>query len=308
MFDSLQAMDCSLPGSSVHGISQVRILEWVGIEPGSPALQANLLPSEQLSLLIYLPAILIPSCDSSSPTFHMMCSAQTLNKQSNNIQSCHTPFPILKQSIVPCLVLTVIASWPEYRFCRRQVRWSGISISLKILHSLLWSIQNLSEKAMASHSSTLAWQIPWTEEPGRLQSMGSPRVRHDWATSLSLFTFMQWRRKWQPTPVFLPGEYQGQGSLVGYRLCGHRVRHDWSDLAAAAAYKIFSVVNEEVDVFLDSLAFAMIQWMAIWSLVPLHFLNPACISGSSRFTYRWRLAWRILSITLLACETSAILR
>ena len=62
------------------------------------------------------------------------------------------------------------------------------------------------EKAMATHSSTLAWKIPWTEEPGRLQSMGSLRVRHDWASSLSLFTFVHWRRKWQPTSVFLPGE------------------------------------------------------------------------------------------------------
>ena len=56
------------------------------------------------------------------------------------------------------------------------------------------------EKAIAPHSSTLAWKIPWTEEPGRLPSMGSRRVGHDWATSLSLFTFMHWRRKWQPTP------------------------------------------------------------------------------------------------------------
>ena len=78
-----------------------------------------------------------------------------------------------------------------------------------------------SEKAMASHSSTVAWKIPWTEEPGRLQSMGSLRIGHDWATSLSLFTFMHWRRKWQPSPVFLPGESQGQGSLVGCRLRGH---------------------------------------------------------------------------------------
>ena len=70
---------------------------------------------------------------------------------------------------------------------------------------------------MAPHSSTLAWKIPWMEEPGRLQSMGSLRVRHDWTTSLSLFTFMHWRRKWQPTPVFLPGESQGWGSLVGSR-------------------------------------------------------------------------------------------
>ena len=73
---------------------------------------------------------------------------------------------------------------------------------------------------MAPHSSTLAWKIPWTEEPGRLQSLGLLRVRHDWATLLSLFTFLHWRRKWQPTPVFLPGESQGWGSLVGCRLWG----------------------------------------------------------------------------------------
>ena len=69
-----------------------------------------------------------------------------------------------------------------------------------------------SEKAMATHSSTLAWKIPWTEGPGRLQSMGSLGVRHDWTTSLSLFTFLHWRRKWQPTPMFLPGESQGRGA------------------------------------------------------------------------------------------------
>ena len=150
---------------------------------------------------------------------------------------------------------------------------------------------------MAPHSSTLAWKIPWTEEPGRLQSVGSLRVGHDWATSLSLFTFLHWRRKWQPTPVFLPGESQGQQSLVGCCLWGrteldtaeateqqqqhthilekamaphsstlawkipwteepgrlqsmrsHRVRHDWSELAAAAAvypylYHLFSCLS-----------------------------------------------------------------
>ena len=87
---------------------------------------------------------------------------------------------------------------------------------------------------MAPQSSTLAWKIPWTEEPGRLQSMGSLRVGHDWATSLSLFAFVHWRRRWQPTPVFLPGESQGRGSLVGCHLRGHTVGLDWSDLAAAA--------------------------------------------------------------------------
>ena len=88
---------------------------------------------------------------------------------------------------------------------------SYISIKLK---------KETSEKAMATHSNTLAWKIPWTEEPARLQSMGSLGVGHDWATSLLLFTCMHWRRKWQPTPMFLPGESQGRGSLVGCRLWG----------------------------------------------------------------------------------------
>ena len=74
---------------------------------------------------------------------------------------------------------------------------------------------------MAPHSSTLAWKIPGTEEPGGLQSTGSLRVGLGWATSLSLFAFMHWRRQWQPTPVFLAGESRGRGSLVGCRLWGH---------------------------------------------------------------------------------------
>ena len=98
----------------------------------------------------------------------------------------------------------------------------------------------VTEKAVAPHSSTLAQKIPWTEEPGGLQSMESQRVGHDWVTSLSLFTFMHWRRKWQLTPGFLPGESQGRGEPDGLPSMGsHRVRHDWSDLAAAAAVCIY---------------------------------------------------------------------
>ena len=82
-------------------------------------------------------------------------------------------------------------------------------------------------QSMATQSSTLAWKVPWMEEPGGLQSMGSRRVGHDWVTSLSLFTFMHWRRKWPPTPGFLPGESQGQGILVGC-LCG--VAQSWTRL------------------------------------------------------------------------------
>ena len=100
----------------------------------------------------------------------------------------------------------------EPRACYTE--WSKLE---KNKYSIL---MHISEKAMAPHSSTLAWKIPWVEEPGRLQSMGSLRVGHTWVTSLSLFTFMHWRRKWQPTPVFLPGESQGWGSLVRCRLWG----------------------------------------------------------------------------------------
>ena len=102
-----------------------------------------------------------------------------------------------------------------------------------------------------THSSTLAWKIPWTEEPGGLQSMGSRRVGQDWLTSLTLFTFMHWRRKWQPTPVFLPGEFQGcdfvgncdgfygefwrnSQALVGCRLRGH-TESDKTEVTAATA-------------------------------------------------------------------------
>ena len=93
--------------------------------------------SAYLRLLIFLPAILIPAYASSSPAFLMMYTAYKLNKQGGNIQPWRTPFPIWKQSVAPCPVLTV-ASWSAFRFLRRQVRWSGIPISLRIFHSLLW--------------------------------------------------------------------------------------------------------------------------------------------------------------------------
>ena len=87
-----------------------------------------------------------------------------------------------------------------------------------------------------THSSTLAWKIPWVEEPGGLQSMRSRGDGHDWVTSLSLFTFMHWRRKWQRTPVFLPGESQGWGSLVGFRLSG-RTESDMTEVMSLAGFE-----------------------------------------------------------------------
>ena len=83
--------------------------------------------SAYLRLLIFLPAILIPAYALSTIAFLMMYSAYKLKKQDDNIEPCHTPFPIWNQSIFPCLVLTV-ASWLAYSCLRRQVRWSGIPI------------------------------------------------------------------------------------------------------------------------------------------------------------------------------------
>ena len=100
--------------------------------------------SAYLRLLIFLPAILIPDCASSSSEFLMMYSPCKLNKQGDNIQPWYTPFPIWNQP-VPCPVLT-LASWPAYRFLRKQVRYPGIPISFRISHSLLWSTQS---KALA---------------------------------------------------------------------------------------------------------------------------------------------------------------
>ena len=108
--------------------------------------------SAYVRLLIFLLAILITACASSSPVFLMKYSAYKLNKQGNNIQPWRTPCPIWNQSVVPCPVLTV-ASWPAYRFLKRQVRWSGIPISWRIFHSLWWSTQS---KALA-----YAWSYDW---------------------------------------------------------------------------------------------------------------------------------------------------
>ena len=134
------------------------------------------------------------------------------------------------------------------------------------------------EKAMAPHSSTPAWQIPWTEEPGRLQSMGSLRVRHDWATSLSLFTFMHWRRKWQPTPLFLPGESQETGEPGGLPSMGsHRVGHDWSDLATICISVQFS------------------HWVRSDSLWP-HGLHPYMTTGKTIALTRQTFVGQVISL------------
>ena len=121
------------------------------------------------------------------------------------VQSSFIAIKICASLVHPCHIIpTPVNYWTFY-----------------YLHFGFLDCHIVGEKAMAAHSSTVAWKIPWMEEPGRLQSMWSLRVRHDWATSLSLSTFMHWRRKWQPIPVFLPGESHGWRSLLGCSPWGH---------------------------------------------------------------------------------------
>ena len=102
-----------------------------------------------------------------------------------------------------------------------------LSLQQKVLTWYKQNVMLICGEGNGTPLQYFAWKIPWMEELGRLQSMGSLRVGHDWVTSLSLFTFMHWRRKWQPTPVFLPGESQGRGSLVA-AVC--RITQSWTRL------------------------------------------------------------------------------
>ena len=121
-------------------------------------------------------------------------------------------------------MLFKINTWSHNVYLRLFFHLKCFAISP--IYVLLRPLYPVQEKAMATHSNTLAWKIPWMEEAGRLQSMGSLRVRHNWATSLSLFTFTHWRREWQPIPVFLPGDPRNWGAwwAAVYGVAQSRVR------------------------------------------------------------------------------------
>ena len=152
---------------------------------------------------------------------------------------------------------------------------------------------------MAPHSSTLAWKIPWMEEPGRLQSMGSLRVGHDWATSLSLFTFMHWRGKWQPTPVFLPGESQGQGSLAGCCLwgCTESDTTEATKQQQQHSNKAIVLVKETVSNMESELASLQQSMGFMWLVLCLYYLikySEWSYDFSSHLPLRkWRLNWNL---------------
>ena len=184
------SMGCSLPGSSVHGIFQARI----GSGLSFPSSRGSCPPMSPVPSALTGKFFTIEP--PGKPAYFSVQFSRVRLFETSWIAAHQASLPIFRWHLL---------SWPHYLL----LLLSSISLSLSL------------SKAMAPHSSTLAWKIPWMEEPGGLQSMGSLRVTHDWVTLLSLFTFMHWRRKWQPTPVFLPGESQGRGSLVGCRPWGH---------------------------------------------------------------------------------------
>ena len=121
--------------------------------------------STYLKLLIFLPAVLIPACASSSPAFLMLYFAHKLNNQGDDIQPWHIPFPIWNQSVVPCPVLTV-ASWLAYRFLKRQVRWSGVPTYLRIFQRSLIQQKFLSKQHLITY-----WKIYL--DPGTKQEVST---------------------------------------------------------------------------------------------------------------------------------------
>ena len=139
-------------------------------------------------------------------------------------------------------------------------------------------LRTLSEKAMATHSSTLAWRIPGTGEPGRLQTMGSQRAGHNWASSLSLFTFMHWRRKWQPTPVFLPGNPRDGGA---WWAAVSGVTQSWTQLKQLSSSSSKNSIKEKDKQHLPST-----HYMLDTALESLHILANATFTKAS-FRQSW---------------------
>ena len=196
-------VDCSMPGLPIHhqllGLTQTHVHR-VGdaIQPPHP---------------VSLPT---------PPTFNLPSIFPSMRVFSND-SDLKDPGMESKYFLALCIRqpkywLDMIQGEEKVHFENKPIKKNQFKDYKQRMWYISFNIQSVLEKAMAPHSSTLAWKIPWTEEPGRLQSMGSIRVGHDWVTSLSLFTFMHWGRKWQSTAVFFPGESQGRGSLVGCHL------------------------------------------------------------------------------------------
>ena len=176
----------------------------------------------------------------------------------------------------PCIQITCHGAWRM-----TSSHWNCFALLLLWLTFIIegsWIFQRLVK-------------IPWTEEPGGLQSMGSLRVGRDWATSLSLFTFMHRRRKWQPTLVFLPGESQGWGSLVGCRLWGR------TELDTTEHTHISQGINQLILFYF--LYLACIFCIKNINIMQIHthiVWNSAFLASRTFFPYPWQFPFISSSI------------
>ena len=132
---------------------------------------------------------------------------------------------------------------------------------------------------MAPHSSSLAWKIPWMEEPGALQSMGSLGVGHDWSASLSLFTFMHWRKKWQSTPVFLPGVSRDGGAWWA-AIYGVAQSRTW--LKQLSSSSSSSWIMEKAREFQKNIYFCFIDYAKAFDCVVHNKLENSSRDGNTR--------------------------
>ena len=173
---------------------------------------------------------MILACASSSPKFLMMYSAYKLNKQSDNIQPWCTPFPIWNQSVVKCPVLTV-ASWPSYRFLKRQVRWYGISISFRIFHSLLWSTVKgfgIVNKAEIDVFLQLSCLFNDPVDVGNLISGSSAFSKTSWTSWSSWFKYC-WTLAWRTFKRYFTSLWDEDNCVVVWAFFGIAVLWDWNE-------------------------------------------------------------------------------
>ena len=183
-------MDCSAPGSPAFTISR-SLLQFMS--------SVSVMPTNHL--IFFCPLLLLPSV---FPRISVFSNELALHIRWPKY--CNFSFSISPSNEYSGLISLRI-DWFEFLAVQETLNSllqhynSKVSIP-QFSAFFMVQLSHPSEKTMAPYSSTLAWKIPWTEELGGLQSMGLLRVGHDWATSLSVFTFMHWRRKWQPTPVF----------------------------------------------------------------------------------------------------------
>ena len=207
--------------------------------------------------------------------WHIECSTFTASSFRIWNNSTGIPSPPLALFVVmfPKAHLTSHSRMSGSRWLKTPSWLSGLWRSFLYSSVYCFYVSLILEKAMATHSSTLAWKIPWTEEPGRLKAMGPLRVRHDRVTSLSLFTFMHWRRKEQPTPVFLPGESQGWGAWWA-AVYGVAQSQTWLTQLSSSSSSLISSASVRSVPFLS-----FIEPIFAWniSLVSLIFLKRSLV-------------------------------